>query len=383
MRSFFCCCLYFILSFASSVFASEPSMRFNMDKGVTAVSQRVFELHMTIFYICVGIGVVVFGLMFWAILHHRKSKGAQSASFHESTKVEMLWTFIPFVILILMAIPATQTLIAMEDTSKSDVTIQITGSQWKWHYRYFDQEVAFFSLLATSAAQIDNERPKRANYLLEVDRPLVLPVGKKIRFLITSQDVIHSWWVPAFAVKKDANPGFINEAWTQIDKPGIYRGQCTELCGKDHGFMPIVVIAKPQDEYEQWLQTTQTTQREAKEKEQALLAMNMDMDSLMKLGEKTYVNRCAMCHQAQGQGIKGAFPALAGVGLSVDPTKKLEHINIVVHGKKGSAMQAFGQQLTLQEIAAVVTYERNAWGNDTGDAIQAAEVNAVLNGKDL
>lgn len=359
------------------------TMPLNMTRGVTAISQEVYGLHMTILYICIAIGVVVFGAMFWAIFHHRKSKGAQPASFHESTKVEIIWTVIPFVILIVMAVPATKTLIAMEDTTKSDVTILVTGSQWKWHYSYFDHDVEYYSHLATSAEQISNQRAKRDNYLLEVDYPLVLPVGQKVRFLITSQDVIHSWWVPDFAVKKDANPGFINEAWTRIDEPGIYRGQCAELCGKDHGFMPIVVIAKPQAEYEEWLQQTKITQRKAREEDQRLLDMEMSMDELMTLGEKTYVSRCAMCHQANGEGIPGAFPALAGQGVSVDPKKKLEHISVVVHGVNGSAMQAFGPQLSLKELAAVITYERNAWGNNTGEVVQAAEVQAIKNGQQL
>ncbi|MCW8329539.1 cytochrome c oxidase subunit II [Photobacterium sp. SDRW27] len=363
--------------------AETETMRLNMTEGVTEVSQRVFDLHMTILYICVAIGIAVFGVMFWAIIHHRKSKGAVAASFHESTRVEILWTIIPFIILILMAVPATNTLLAMEDTSKSDLTIQITGSQWKWHYSYFNEDVEFYSLLATTTAQIANERDKRETYLLEVDRPLVLPVGQKVRFLITSQDVIHSWWVPDFAVKKDANPGFINEAWTRIDKPGIYRGQCAELCGKDHGFMPIVVIAKPQAEYEQWLQVTKIAQQQAYEEEQRLLAMQMSMDELMALGETVYNTRCAMCHQVNGQGLPGAFPGLAEQGVSIDPAKKLEHISVVVHGRSGTAMQAFGPQLSLKELAAVVTYERNAWGNNTGDTVQAAEIQAVLNGEEF
>ena len=363
--------------------AETGTMRLNMTAGVTEVSQRVFDLHMTILYICAAIGLVVFAVMFWAIIHHRKSRGAVAASFHESTKVEVLWTLIPFIILLLMAVPATRTLLAMEDTSKPDLTVQITGSQWKWHYRYFDQDVEFYSLLATTPAQIENRRDKRENYLLEVDRPLVLPVGQKVRFLITSQDVIHSWWVPDFAVKKDANPGFVNEAWTRIDKPGLYRGQCAELCGKDHGFMPIVVIAKPQAEYEEWLQLTRAAQQQAREEEERLLAMEMPMDELMTLGESVYNTRCAVCHQVSGEGLPGVFPALAGAGIAVDPAAKLEHISVVVYGRSGTAMQAFGPQLSLKELAAVVTYERNAWGNATGDTVQAAEVQAVLNGEEL
>lgn len=376
--------LYALAIFSSlAANAASESSSFNLTPGVTEISEKVYGLHMTILWICIAIGVVVFGVMFWAILHHRKSKGAVAAHFHESTKVEILWTLIPFLILIGMAIPATRVLLAMEDPSDSDLTIQITGSQWKWHYRYFDHDVEFFSLLATSAAQIDGGATKRETYLLEVDRPLVVPTGKKVRFLITSEDVIHSWWVPDFAVKKDANPGFINEAWTRIDKPGIYRGQCAELCGKDHGFMPIVVIAKPVDEFDAWVTETAAAQARVKEEEQKLLAVNMGMNELMALGEEVYNARCAACHQVNGLGLPGVFPALAGQGISADPERLLDHLNIVIHGKQGTAMQAFGAQLGLKELAAVITYERNAWGNNTGDAVQASQINAVLNGDDL
>lgn len=376
--------LYALAIFSSlTAHAASEASSFNLTPGVTEISGKVYGLHMTILWICVAIGVVVFGVMFWAIIHHRKSKGAVAANFHESTKVEILWTLIPFLILIGMAIPATKVLLAMEDPSDSDLTIQIIGSQWKWHYRYFDHDVEFFSLLATSAAQIDGEATKREAYLLEVDRPLVVPTGKKVRFLITSEDVIHSWWVPDFAVKKDANPGFINEAWTRIDKPGIYRGQCAELCGKDHGFMPIVVIAKPVDEFDAWVTETAAVQAKAKEEEQKLLAMNMGMDELMALGEEVFNARCVACHQVNGLGLPGVFPALAGQGISADPERLLDHLNIVIHGKQGTAMQAFGAQLGLKELAAVITYERNAWGNNTGDVVQASQINAVLNGDDL
>ncbi|MBE1276062.1 cytochrome c oxidase subunit II [Enterovibrio baiacu] len=363
--------------------ASEEPSSLNLTKGVTDISAQVYDLHMTILYICVAIGVVVFGVMFWSIIHHRKSKGAVAANFHESTKVEILWTLIPFLILIGMAVPATRVLLAMEDVSEPEITVQVTGSQWKWHYRYFDQDVEFFSLLASSAAQINGEQAKRDNYLLEVDRPLVLPIGKKVRFLITSEDVIHSWWVPDFAVKKDANPGFINEAWTKIDKPGIYRGQCAELCGKDHGFMPIVVIAKPVEEFDAWVLETAAAQAKVREEEKKLLDMNMNMDELMALGEEVYNSRCAACHQINGLGLPGVFPALAQTDIATNPDRIVDHLSVVIHGQDGTAMQAFGPQLGLKELAAVVTYERNAWGNNTGDAIQAAQVNAVLNGDDL
>jgi len=351
----------------------------NLTKGVTEVSNRVYDLHMTIFYICCAIGVVVFGLMFISMIRHRKSKNPKPANFHENVKVEIAWTIIPLLILVGMAIPATTTLIAMEDTSDADVTIQVTGSQWKWHYKYFENDVEFFSRLATQQEQIDNKFDKSENYLLEVDRPLVIPTGQKVRFLVTSDDVIHSWWVPDFAVKKDANPGFINETWTKVDEPGIYRGQCAELCGQDHGFMPVVVIAKEPAEYEKWITELEAEQEAAREREQELLAMEMSEDELMDLGEKVYNSTCASCHQPTGQGVDGVFPALAGSGVSVDPDAKAKHIDIVVNGVTGTAMQAFVQQLSMRELAAVITYERNAWGNDTGDLIQAADINEVMN----
>ncbi len=373
-------CIQLLLLLASSPAAfAEGGMSYNLRPGVTAISQQVYGLHMTIFYICCAIGVVVFGAMFWAIIHHRKSKGAKPASFHESTKVEIVWTVIPFLILIGMAIPATKTLLAMEDPSNADLTVQVTGSQWKWHYKYFDYELEYYSLLASDQDEITGKRAKRENYLLEVDRPLVLPVGKKVRFLMTSEDVIHSWWVPDFAVKKDANPGFINEAWTIIDEPGIYRGQCAELCGKDHGFMPVVVIAKEQDEFDQWIAEQQQAYQQAKQEEQALLAMTMDEAELMSVGEQVYDKHCAACHQANGEGLPGVFPALKDSPIALGDVDA--HIDIIVNGKAGTAMQAFGKQLTLKEIAAVTTYERNAWGNDTGDLVQAKDV-AALKGQE-
>lgn len=372
-----------VLFFVTAQAAGTGGLQLNMTQGVTEISRQVYDLHMTILYICVAIGVVVFGAMFWAIIHHRKSKGAEAATFHESTKVEIIWTLIPFLILISMAVPATQVLLAMDDTSEPELTVLVTGSQWKWHYSYFDQDVEFFSLLASSQAQINNEREKRETYLLEVDKPLVLPTGKKVRFLITSQDVIHSWWVPDFAVKKDANPGFINEAWTKIDEPGVYRGQCAELCGKDHGFMPIVVVAKEPGEFDSWLTETRVAQQQAAEEEKRLLDMQMSEEELMSVGEKVYASRCAACHQANGEGLAGVFPPLAGAEIAVKKERLLDHMNVVIHGQAGTAMQAFGEQLSLKELAAVITYERNAWGNDTGELIQAAQVQAVLDGKGL
>jgi len=372
------CSLPALLCVDSAIAAEMP---LNMTKGVTEISQQVYDLHMTIFYICCGIGLVVFGAMFWSIVHHRKAKGVQPAQFHESTKVELLWTAIPVVILVLMAIPATKTLIAMEDTTKSDVTVLVTGSQWKWHYKYLEYPVEYYSLLATPAKQIQNKLQKNANYLLEVDRPLVIPTGKKVRFLMTSDDVIHSWWVPAFAVKKDANPGYINEAWTQVNEPGTYRGQCAELCGKDHGFMPIVVVAKSPDDFNQWIEAEGARLAKLKAAEQELLSMQMTMAEAMKLGEKVYLGHCAACHQPGGAGLPGVFPALKGSKIATLADQKAAHIDIVLNGKAGTAMQAFGKQLSLQEIAAVISYERNAWDNNTSDLVQAADVQAAKNGQ--
>ncbi len=362
-----------------AVMPAQAQTRLNMTEGVTDISQQVYGLHMTILAICAVIGLVVFGIMFWAMIHHRKSKGAQAAQFHESTRVEILWTLIPFVILIAMAVPATKTLVAMEDASESDLTVQITGSQWKWHYKYFNEGVEFYSLLATMPEQIQGQLNKGENYLLEVDQPLVLPTDRKVRFLITSDDVIHSWWMPAFAVKKDAVPGFINEAWTRINEPGLYRGQCAELCGKDHGFMPIVVDARAPEEFDGWLAQLKTEQADAKAAEQKLLDMEMSMEELMTLGEQVYKKACAACHQPDGNGLPGVFPALKGSELVLND--RAAHIDIVVHGKSGSAMQSFDKQLTLKELAAVITYERNAWGNDTGDSVQPKDIDQARQGQ--
>ncbi|QYK01530.1 cytochrome c oxidase subunit II [Shewanella psychrotolerans] len=364
--------LYYLLAllFTPPILAAD--MPLNMTEGVTEISGRVFGLHMTILYICCAIGIVVFGVMIYSIINHRRSKGAVAANFHESTKVEIAWTIVPFVILIMMAIPATQTLIAMEDPSDADLTIKITGSQWKWHYSYFDYDIEYYSLLATPRTQIEGSEAKGEHYLLEVDKPLVLPINKKVRFLMTSEDVIHSWWVPAFAVKKDANPGFINEAWTRIDKPGTYRGQCAELCGKDHGFMPIVVEVLSEADFDNWIQDQKAQASIAEAQAKASLSQTLSKEELMAQGEQVYMARCAACHQPNGAGLPGVFPSLIGSPIITGPVS--DHIDIVLHGKTGTAMQAFAKQLTATEIAAVVTFERNAWGNDSGDIIQAADV---------
>lgn len=350
--------------------------QYNMTRGATDISQQVYDLHMIIFYICCVIAAIVFGLMFWSIVHHRKSKKAEPAQFHGSLKIEILWTAIPVVILIAMAIPASKTLIAMEDASKADLTVLVTGSQWKWHYKYMDYPIEFYSLLATPREQIENQAEKTELYLRDVDKPLVLPTGKKIRFLVTADDVIHSWWVPAFAIKKDANPGFINETWTKVDKPGIYRGQCAELCGKDHGFMPVVVDVRTPEDFERWAQEQIEIQAQALAIAKEAAAKTQSLDELMALGQKVYETHCAMCHQISGEGLPGAIPALKGSAMVTQDIAA--HIHIVVYGKPATAMQAFGKQLNTSELAAVITYERNAWGNNTGESVQVADVAAVI-----
>lgn len=340
----------------------------NMLPGATEVSRSVFDLHMIIFWICVVIGVVVFGVMFWSMLIHRRSTGQQPAHFHESTTVEILWTVVPFVILVVMAVPATKTLIEIYDTSESELDIQITGYQWKWHYKYLGQDVEFFSNLATPAAQINNQAEKGEHYLLEVDEPLVVPVGTKVRFLITAADVIHSWWVPALAVKKDAIPGFVNESWTRIEEPGIYRGQCTELCGKDHGFMPVVVEAKSKEDFAKWL----AVRKEEAAKVKELTSKEWTREELVARGEKAYQTSCAACHQANGEGLPPMFPALKGSAIATGPAQG--HIEIVVNGKPGTSMAAFGKQLSEVDIAAIITYERNVWGNAMNDMVTPKDI---------
>ena len=372
------CCMFVLvpqLSFANSAV--------NMRQGVTDISEEVYQLHMTIFLICCAIALVVFGLMFWAMLRHRKSKGRQAAQFHESTKIEVLWTAIPFVILILMAIPATQTLIKMEDSSKADLTIKVTASQWKWHYQYLNYgqqelDVGYYSILSTPQEQIDNQAEKPVTYLLEVDKPLVIPIDKKVRFLFTSDDVIHAWWVPDFAVKKDAVPGFINESWTRVNETGVYRGQCAELCGKNHGYMPIVVEAKTEQAFTDWLVGQQELKLQQAQEELALLSTTLSKEELLALGQDVYTANCSACHQPSGQGLPGVFPALKGGPITTGPVDG--HIDIVLNGKPATAMQAFAKQLSLKQLAAVITYERNAWGNETGDVVQPKQITTFING---
>jgi cytochrome c oxidase subunit 2 len=346
----------------------------NLPVGVTHMSREVYSLHMIIFWICVVIAVVVFGVMFWSLIRYRKSKGAKAAHFHENTLVEILWTAIPLVILVVMAIPATATLRKIYDTSEAEMDVMITGHQWRWHYEYLGEDISFFSNLATPPEQIDGREQKGENYLLEVDQPLVLPVDTKIRLLLTSNDVIHSWWVPQLAVKKDAIPGFVNENWTRIDEPGIYRGQCTELCGRLHGFMPVTVKAVSKEDYRLWL----SEQKQQAEEKAAGNERDWTLPELMAQGETVYNTYCAACHMVNGQGIPPAFPALAGSQVAITAEGRNTHIERVLYGKSGTAMAAFGSTLSAADLAAVITYERNAFGNNTGDVVQPAEIKQKL-----
>jgi len=341
----------------------------NMAPGVTEVGKSIYDLHMIILWICTVIGIGVFGVMFYSIIYHRKSKGVTPANFHESTKVEIAWTVVPFLILIAMAVPATSTLLEVYDFEDAEMDILITGYQWKWKYEYIDENgenVSFFSNLRTPQSEILNSAPKGEFYLLEVDEPMVIPVDTKVRFLVTGNDVIHSWWVPELAVKKDAIPGFINEAWTRAGKEGIYRGQCAELCGKDHGFMPIVVNVVSREEYGEWLGAKKAEAAAIKE----LMAQTFTLDELMARGKGVYERACLACHGANGEG--GVGNAIAGSPVATGDVGA--HLDVGINGVPGTAMQAFGGQLNDVDMAAVITYQRNAFGNNMGDQVQPIDV---------
>jgi cytochrome c oxidase subunit 2 len=368
------------LSAAVAALAAAPTAlanQYNLQPPQSTIAHQIYDLHTLIMWIIAGIFVVVFGAMTYAIVMHRKSVGHKAEQFHENTTVEIIWTVIPFLILIGMAWPATKTVIEMKDTSNPDITIKATGYQWKWGYDYLQEGISFYSTLSTPREQIEDYQRKGTqkgeHYLIEVDNPVVVPVGKKVRIITTANDVIHAWWVPALGIKQDAIPGFVRDTWFKADTPGIYRGQCAELCGKDHGFMPIVVEAVTQDKYEQWV-------GEQKEKVAAAKpdpAKEWTAADLKAHGEKIYAGNCVACHQANGQGVPGNFPALSGSKIVNGP--EAGQIQVVLNGivkdGKPTAMASF-KHLSDVDIAAVITYTRNNWANKTGDTTTPAEVKA-------
>jgi cytochrome c oxidase subunit 2 len=337
----------------------------NLTPGVTRIAADQWWIHNFLLIVCLAIFVAVFGVMFYSLWAHRKSRGAKPADFHESTAVEIAWTIVPFLIIVGLAIPATRMVVEQKDTSQADLTIKATGHQWKWGYEYLKGEgagISFLSDLATPLEQIEGKAPKSETYLMEVDNPLVVPVGQKIRMVITANDVIHAWMVPAFGVKQDAIPGFVRDTWFRAEKEGTFRGACAELCGKNHAFMPIVVEVKSQEAYKAWA--------DGKKKEMLAKADDPTKEwtvaDLNERGAKVYASNCVACHQATGKGVPGAFPALEGSKLVLG--KQEDQIAILLNGKPGTAMAAF-KQLSDVELAAVATYTRNAWGNKAEDTV--------------
>jgi len=358
--------------------AQAQALEWNLRPAGSKLADDIHGLHEYVMILCTVIFVGVFSFMFWSVYAHRKSKGHKAAQFHENTTIEILWTVIPAIILVIIALPATRTVIAQKDTSNPDLTIKVTGYQWKWGYDYVKGEgegISFISTLSTPREQIENRAPKGENYLLEVDNELVVPVGKKVRMLTTAADVIHSWWVPAFGAKQDAIPGFIRDLWFRPETTGTFRSQCVELCGKEHGFMPIVVKVVTQDEYTTWVGD-----------KMKLIAAAADdpnkqysLDELKKRGEQVYAKNCVACHQPTGKGVPPAFPPLDGSKVVLGPKEEQikTELNGVVKNGAPTAMVGFGKQLNDVELAAVITYTRNNWSNKTGEAIQPAEVKAL------
>jgi cytochrome c oxidase subunit 2 len=346
----------------------------NLTEGVTPTSKMVYDLHMIILYIVTVIGVLVFSVMCWSIYHHRKSKGAVAEQFHHSTAAEIAWTIIPILILVVMAIPATKALVFMEQTGDAEMTLKVTGIQWKWKYDYLDEGISFVSSLSqdsNDARQVGSGIDPNTveNYLLDVDNYVVLPIKTKIRILTTAADVIHDWWVPALGWKRDAIPGYINDNWTYIEEPGIYRGNCAELCGRDHGFMPIVVEAVSKDEYAVWVEEQKSMQLAAA----AGADKEWTKDELLTKGAEVYAANCAACHMAEGQGVEGLFPALDGSAIVNGPVSEM--IMLVLNGK--NMMPAWKDILNDTDIGAAMTYTRNSWGNTVKDVVQPADVKAT------
>lgn len=353
---------------------AHAAYQWNLQSPVTRVASEIYDLHTIMMWIILAIFIGVFGVMFYSIFAHRKSVGHKAEHFHENTTVEIVWTIIPLLILILMAWPATKTLLGLKDTSSPDLSIKVTGYQWKWGYDYLKGEgegISFLSNLVTPQDQITGSSPKGEHYLLEVDNPMVVPVNRKVRVLLTANDVIHAWMIPAFGVKQDAIPGFVRDTWFRAEKEGVYRGQCAELCGKDHGFMPIVVEVVSEDKYSAWVADQKKKMAATAEDP----GKKWDLAGLKARGEKIYVANCVACHQASGQGVKGAFPALDGSQIVNGPKGK--PIETVLNGRQGTAMAAFGKQLSDTDIAAVITFVRNNWGNRAGDVIQPSEIRSA------
>lgn len=347
-------------------------LQWNLKPSNTVLGNAIYDLHMLTMVIITVIFIGVFGFMFYAIFKHRKSAGHQAAHFHENTTVEIIWTVVPVVILIAMAFPATKTLLDMRDTSAPDMTIKATGYQWKWGYEYLDDDVRFYSSLSTPREQINGTAEKGENYLLEVDNPVVVPVGKKVRILVTANDVLHAWYVPELAVKQDAIPGFIRDTWFRAEETGTFRGQCAELCGKEHGFMPIVVEVVSEEDYKTWV----TAQKASSGAAAYDPDKTYSMSELKAKGEGVYTTHCVACHQPGGQGLPPTFPAITGGKISTGPIAS--HIDIVVNGsKKNPMMVPWAGQLTDMEIAAVITYQRNALGNSLGDSVQPGSIAAA------
>ncbi|WP_345812752.1 cytochrome c oxidase subunit II [Paraburkholderia sp. PREW-6R] len=347
----------------------------NLQPPATKIAEELFSLHMFMLVLCLVIFVGVFGVMFYSIFAHRKSKGHKASNFHESTTVEIIWTIVPFIIVVLMALPATRTVVAMKDTTNADVTIKVTGYQWKWGYDYVKgpgEGINFLSTLATPRAETDGREPISTTYLQEVDNPLVVPVNKKIRIITTANDVVHSWYVPAFGVKQDAIPGFVRDTWFKADKTGTFRGFCTELCGKEHAFMPVVVEVLSADDYAKWVDAQKKKMAAGQDDPNKTYTMA----ELMDRGGKVYAANCAVCHQPTGKGA-GAFPALDGSKIANGAIA--EHVSLVLKGK--NAMPSWAPTLNDVEIASVITYERNSWGNHTGDMLQPKQVADARNGK--
>lgn len=355
----------------SGIGSAQADYTLNLMKGVTRISNEVYDMHMIALWICVAVGVVVFGTMFYSIYYHRKSMGHEAEQFHENTTVEIIWTIIPTIILVVMAIPATKAMIDMDDTSEAEMTIKVTGWQWKWEYEYLDEDIHFFSSLdeeSNRARQIGSgiDPTSVPHYLLNVDNPVVIPVHTKIRFLFTAADVIHAWWVPDLGWKKDTVPGFINESWTEVDVPGTYRGQCAELCGQDHGFMPIVVIAMEKADYAVWVEE----QKELALAEQSAAQKEWSKEELIAKGETVYANNCASCHMADGAGMAGVFPAISGSPVVIGDIDA--QVDLMMKGQ--GMMPAFGQMLSPVDFASVTTFIRNGLGNAVGDSIQPSVI---------